>query len=222
MLQSSWNRCWRGLGAQGDGMALLRKLISAYEEPQRKYHTVQHLSECIDLLTRNMDLANAPAEVEAAIWFHDAIYDVRANNNEERSEAWAKKELLAAGVHPDKVERIKAHISATRHVTEPQGADQQLLVDIDLSILGAPRHRFDEYEAQVRSEYDWVPEFLYRKKRKKVLTEFLARSSIYSTGRLHDQLERQARANLAYSIQKLGTMSLLQRVSTWFSSRRVQ
>jgi predicted metal-dependent HD superfamily phosphohydrolase len=79
-----------------------------------------------------------------------------------------------------------------------------LLVDIDLSILGAPRPRFDEYEAQVRAEYGWVPGFLFRRKRREILAEFLARNPIYNTPRLRESLEGRARENLAYSLEQPG------------------
>lgn len=203
MLQSSWKRCWKSLGASGDGLALMQRLISAYEEPQRKYHTIQHLSECIALLERNLDLALEPAEVEISLWFHDAIYDVRASDNEAQSADWAERELRQAGVAPERIGRVTGHILATQHSALPRGHDQMLLVDIDLSILGAPRARFDEYEAQVRAEYGWIPELLFRRKRREVLAEFLARNPIYNTPRLRETLESQARENLAYSLQQL-------------------
>jgi predicted metal-dependent HD superfamily phosphohydrolase len=203
MLRSSWNRCWRGVSARGDGFALMQELISAYEEPQRKYHTTQHLSECLSLLAQHLDLAVEPGEVEIALWFHDAVYDVKANDNEAKSAAWAESELLMASVEPVRVERIKGHILATQHSAQPQGKDQQLMVDVDLSILGAPTPRFEEYEAQVRAEYEWVPEVIFRSKRKDILTEFLARRPIFNTAKLHEALEERARANLARSIGNL-------------------
>jgi predicted metal-dependent HD superfamily phosphohydrolase len=203
MLQSSWNRCWSALDASGDGNALMQRLVSAYEEPHRKYHTVQHLSECLSLLERNLDLAAEPGDVEMALWFHDAIYDIKASDNEARSAEWAERELTQAGVSSQRISRIREHILATRHAALPQGQDQMLLVDIDLSILGAPRGRFDEYEAQVRAEYGWIPGILFRRKRREVLAEFLARNPIYNTARLRQAREAQARDNLAYSIQRL-------------------
>lgn len=203
MLQSSWKRCWMGLHAQGDGLALMQELLSAYAEPQRKYHTVQHLSECLALLERHLDLAIEPAEVEISLWFHDAIYNVKASDNELKSAEWAEAELRKAGVSSDRIERIRQHILATRHAVLPEGQDQMLLVDIDLSILGTPRPRFMEYEEQVRAEYKWVPAFLFRNKRRAVLAEFLARDPIYNTPRLREALEHQARENLAYSLQQL-------------------
>lgn len=203
MLKSSWDRWWGEIGAQGKGLALMQKLISAYEEPQRKYHTVQHLTECLDLFSRHRQIAAEPAEVEATLWFHDAIYDVTAHDNEARSAAWAVEALSAAGVSPVHAERVRQHILATRHAVLPQGKDQALVVDIDLSILGAHRVRFEEYEVQVRAEYAWVPEPLFRQRRAEVLAEFLARTPIYNTAPLRDALEHQARENLAQSLQHL-------------------
>ncbi len=178
----------------------MHRLVSAYEEPPRKYHTVQHLSECLLLLSRYRDLAVEPAEVEVALWFHDAIYNVTAHDNEARSAHWAVEELSKAGVMAERIERVRHHILATRHAVLPEGQDQELLVDMDLSILGAPRARFEEYEAQVREEYAWAPEALFRQRRAEVLAEFLARNPIYNTALLRIALERQARENLAYSL----------------------
>jgi predicted metal-dependent HD superfamily phosphohydrolase len=85
----------------------------------------------------------------------------------------------------------------------PGTPDQQLLVDIDLSILGAPQARFDEYERQVRREYAWVDEPIFRSVRSSILKEFLARPSIYSTTSFRDRLENSARENLKRSIAAL-------------------
>jgi predicted metal-dependent HD superfamily phosphohydrolase len=80
-----------------------------------------------------------------------------------------------------------------------------LMIDIDLAILGAPRLRFDEYEAQIRAEYGWVPGFIFRRKRREVLSEFLARDPIYSTPALRNELEAQARENLIHALRRLGS-----------------
>lgn len=181
----------------------MQQLLQAYAEPQRRYHTPQHLAECLQLFDETRDLAAQPAEVEIALWFHDAVYDVTAGDNEARSADWAERELRAAGVDEARIARIRELILATRHATLPQGQDACLLVDIDLAILGAPRPRFEAYEAQVRAEYAWVPEPLFRRKRRDILQEFLARRPLYRTPRLQARLEAQARANLAWSLQQL-------------------
>jgi predicted metal-dependent HD superfamily phosphohydrolase len=92
---------------------------------------------------------------------------------------------------------------ATRHTAVPGGTDAGILVDIDLSILGAAPERFDQYERQVREEYAWVPDFLFRRERKAILKEFLARPRIFSTTHFRDRYEQQARSNIERSLERL-------------------
>ena len=199
-LAASWRRAWRGIGAADDGDALHASLISAYREPHRRYHTLQHLAECIELFDRVGALAPHAAEVEVGLWFHDAVYDVQRSDNEARSADWLGEAADASGIAGDVTQRICALIMATRHAALPRGADAQLLVDIDLAILAADEARFAEYERQIRAEYAFVPEATFAARRRAVLAGFLARERIYSTPRLHDELERRARANLAKAI----------------------
>jgi predicted metal-dependent HD superfamily phosphohydrolase len=84
----------------------------------------------------------------------------------------------------------------TTHDATPQTLDEQLLVDIDLSIIGAEDQRFAEFERQVREEYSFVPGFLFRMKRKTILKTFLERPRIYSTSHFSALLEGKARRNL--------------------------
>lgn len=202
-LAAGFERAWTALGAVGGrarATALAGRLLAAYAEPQRHYHAVQHLRECIGLLDTVRELAEQPAEVELALWFHDAIYSVTQGGNEAASAQWARDELAAAGVAAARIARIEALILATRHDAAPQDADQRLLVDIDLAILGAPRARFDEYERQIRAEYAHVPEALFTARRREILQGFVARPAIYATERFRASHERAARENLARAI----------------------
>ncbi|MCW1938109.1 hypothetical protein OMD46_20460 [Pseudomonas sp. MDMC_285] len=45
-LPSSWASAWSDLGLQPPS-GLFEKLVRAYEEPQRHYHSLQHLRECL-------------------------------------------------------------------------------------------------------------------------------------------------------------------------------
>jgi predicted metal-dependent HD superfamily phosphohydrolase len=198
-LAHSWQRAWGQLDLHApDG--LLERLLAAYNEPHRRYHTQQHLAECLEHLTAAYGLASEPGEVEIALWFHDAIYALRGTDNEQRSAGWAVKELAACGATAATQARIHALIMATCHNAVPSDPDQQLLVDIDLAILGAAPVRFSEYDRQVREEYSWVPGLLYRIKRKAVLKHFLRRERLYNTDHFQERYEDQARINLKTAI----------------------
>jgi len=203
-LQANWNAAWRAVGIARADDALRIELQHSYSEPQRHYHTLQHLGECLEWFEREKELAERPGEVALALWFHDAIYDVHAHDNEARSADWARSAMLEHGATKEAAERVHALIMATRHDAVPQGRDAELLIDIDLSILGAERARFDEYERQVHAEYAFVPDEIRLPRRRAILQRFLAREAIYTTPRMHALLEAQARANLARSIAASG------------------
>lgn len=203
LLAESWARAWRGLGAPGDGAVVQAALLTRYAEPHRAYHTLQHLAECLAAFEPLRGLAPHPAEVEAALWFHDAIYDVHRADNEEQSARWACDALEAAGVTNEVAGRVEQLVLATRHSAIPQGADAGLLIDIDLAILGADAARFAEYERQIRVEYAHVPEPQFGTRRRAILQSFLDRPAIYSTPHLRSMLEARARANLAHSISAI-------------------
>ena len=182
-------------------------LLERYREPQRHYHTVQHLDECFERWPEVRAQSAHPAEVELALWFHDAIYDTHRQDNEALSAALALAAALGLGVAQESAQRLSDLILCTRHAVEPEGADAEALIDVDLSILGAAPARFAEYETQVRREYAWVPEDTFRKRRAEILEQFLARRYIYSTGIFRERYEASARANLARSLATLGRAS---------------
>jgi predicted metal-dependent HD superfamily phosphohydrolase len=182
---------------------VFEEVVARYAEAHRHYHTVRHLEECFDVLERVRREAERPGEVELALWFHDAVYDTKRHDNEERSAEWAQSVTAEAGVDASVGQRVAALIMATRHDATPVGADACALVDVDLSILGAEPLRFDEYERQVREEYRWVPEPVFRRERRKILRRLLARPALFNTARMRESHERRARANLERSLARL-------------------
>jgi predicted metal-dependent HD superfamily phosphohydrolase len=199
-----WQRLWSALGARSVNGGLFNQLVRAYGEPQRHYHTLQHLRECLAHCEAAAALARRPAEVELALWFHDAVYDPQRQDNEERSADWAVRSIRAAGCDEEVAQRVRALVLATRaHQAEGDDPDTQLLLDIDLAILGASPARFAEYERQVRAEYGHVPQPRWREGRARVLGGFLARPRLYATAPFHDALEAGARANLGRALAAL-------------------
>ena len=196
--QRSWQRAWTALGLNAPE-GLMQELMDAWAEPQRHYHSQQHLRECLALLEPSLDLAQHPGEVELALWFHDAVYIPQGKGNEARSADWAVAALAQAGAGCEVRQRVRALIMATCHDAVPMDVDARLLVDIDLAILGTDPARFAEYDAQVREEYRWVPDLTYRTRRGEVLAGFLARPAIYGTDRFRERFEAQARENLRHA-----------------------
>jgi predicted metal-dependent HD superfamily phosphohydrolase len=202
-----WKATWQELGVSFTPAlhAAFGDLIARYSEPHRKYHTVRHLDECFAKLGELRALVEHPAEVEIALWYHDAIYEQRSNQNEARSAELAAAIVRNTGGSAESVQRISDLIMVTRHAAVPQGDDAKVLVDVDLSILGESPERFDEYERQVREEYSWVPEFLFKQERRKILEAFLARPAIFSTDLFRERYDAQARANIGRSLRQLSS-----------------
>lgn len=198
-----WERLWRALNAQGDPLPWYERLRAAYAEPQRHYHNQQHIAECLAEFDGARHLVRQPEAVEAAIWFHDAIYKPRAADNEEQSAALAAHCLAEAGVSPTLSDKVGQLVMATKSHNSGADADTAVMVDVDLSIFGQSEERFLEYEAQIRKEYAWVPKIIFAPKRAQILEGFLKRERIYATDFFHAKYDASARQNLRLSISKL-------------------
>ncbi|TSE13880.1 hypothetical protein C1D09_001705 [Mesorhizobium intechi] len=192
--------------------ALKTELSALYDAPDRHYHNLAHIKAMLALAGDYRASLHDPDAVEAAIWFHDAIYDSKAKDNEARSAALAAQKL-ASRTDPERLYRIGAMILATATHQLPQfdddaaTRDASLFLDMDLSILGAAPDAFDAYERAVRREYDWVEEPMWRAGRGAVLKDFLARPRIFHTEEFHQRFEPQARLNMARSLEALQGLS---------------
>ena len=201
--RASWSAAWQGIGARTAGEDLHRRLVAAWSEGQRHYHTLQHLRECLEHLQAARAQAHRPDEIAVALWFHDAVYEPQREDNEARSAQWLRASAAEDGVPQAALERLHEMVMATVDHMPRDGADTQLLVDIDLSILGADPARFDESNHQIRREYGHVPEPEWKPGRRKVLQGFLERPRLYGTERFHAMLEARARDNLARELANL-------------------
>jgi predicted metal-dependent HD superfamily phosphohydrolase len=205
-LQARFRRAALDAGATGPCDAVFLELVARYREPHRRYHTLAHVGACLVWLDWFSGSAAHPEEVELALWFHDAVYALGEANNERRSAELARDRLTALGVRGEAVERIVSHVEATaRH--DADSGDAALVVDLDLTVLGARRRDFDAFERQIRLEYEHVPEAVYRTARGRVLEGFLSRARIYGIAPLHAEFEAAARTNLTRRIRELSAAS---------------
>lgn len=200
--EGRWIRTARALGIDPD-LPERDAVLARYAEPHRRYHTLRHLDECFERLEPVRAHAERVGEIDVALWYHDAVHDPLASDNEARSADLAVRAMQRAGLGGTACDRVRALIMATRHDALPAPGDAALLVDVDLGILAAEPARFDEYEEEIRAEYAWVPGPLFRSKRREVLSGFGARERIYVSGAF-DGDERRARENLGRSIVRFG------------------
>ena len=187
---------------------LKHELSALYGAEGRHYHNFGHIEAMLALAAHYRASLHDPEAVEAAIWFHDAIYDSTAKDNEAQSAALAEKKL-AGRADPERLRRILAMIIATathelpRLDDEHSVRDAALFLDMDLSILGAAPQVFDAYEQAIRREYGWVEEPMWRVGRGAVLRNFLARQHIFHTDEFRQRFEQKARRNMARSLKSL-------------------
>lgn len=189
-----WQSLWNRFAIQGDAEAWHTKLTTAYQEPQRAYHTLQHLNECLLAFdeAKACGLMQKPDLIEMALWFHDAVYDPQGSDNEALSAQMAV-EALGDSETSREIARL---IMLTKSHQPGEGQDDAWIIDIDLTIFAQSYERVQEYEQQIRQEYAWVPEAVYREKRPEILTRFLNRGHIYLTPWAQDRYEAKARENL--------------------------
>jgi predicted metal-dependent HD superfamily phosphohydrolase len=184
------------------------RLMAIYSGADRHYHDLRHIEALLALANEHAREIADNAAIEAAIWFHDAVYDTAKSDNEGQSAELATK-LLAGAADNERLEGIAAMIRASANhrvplsMQRPAADDCALFLDMDLAILGSPAAEFAAYERAVRREYDWVPEKQWRAGRSQVVRNFLARPFIYASPQFRRSHEAAARSNLTRSLALL-------------------
>ena len=189
------------------GPAVLDDLKVRYAEPHRAYHVWAHVQALLGWADRLGDALEDRDRVDAAILFHDAVYDPRRSDNEARSAA-----LLATcpdlsltrdqrGDAMRMVQATAAHVPPA-DLDPALRSDLELFLDMDLSILGSSSDRFDAYERQVRFEYAHVADDDFTRGRQAVLTSFLNRPTLYFSVWGRDMFVAQARRNIDRSLTR--------------------
>ncbi len=187
---------------------LLDALKARYGEPQRHYHTWAHIESLLANFRRWESHFHRPEPVLWALYWHDAIYDPRASDNEEQSARLLEQEA-AGHLAPEDIAFAAQIIRATaghrvpEGLTGPDADDLSLFLDLDLSSFAALESDFAQKQHDIRAEYDFVPDERFRIARKAILKDFLGRETLYLTDLAHAEWDQQARANLARAISGL-------------------
>lgn len=191
VLRKEWNKRRRSSNSN----EVFEMLVSAYSEEHRHYHNLQHVSEMLDILP------NCSNALYMAVCFHDAAYDPKLKDNEEKSAELAEKCCLSFGYAPEFGKEVASLIMATTHKKVPETEEGKLMADADLSIFAYDR--IMDYEAGIRKEYSFYTDEAYYPVRVWVLESFLARPFIYHTEKFREEYEEKARGNLKVLIGEL-------------------
>ncbi|MEV0172870.1 hypothetical protein AB0I00_17345 [Streptomyces sp. NPDC050803] len=195
----------RGLGTPGpDPVPYAENLLARWQEPQRRYHTLAHLTSVLDHIDVLEKHANDPDVVRLAAWFHDAVYLPDRSENEERSAHLAERALPEAGVPETKAGEVARLVRLTvTHDPADDDHDGQVLCDADLAILAAPPSAYAAYTAAVREEYHFVPSDAFREGRAAILRQLLALPRLFRTPHGAGHWEATARYNLTSELEML-------------------
>src|SRR5688572_15448512 len=97
-MNDRWQTLWLKLEAPRVPQDALGELMRAYSSPDRYYHNLTHIQDCLSVFDQTSSLVAHPEEVELAIWFHDAVYDTRRSDNEQKSAEWAEAVIEQSGL----------------------------------------------------------------------------------------------------------------------------
>ncbi len=175
------------------------EIIQKYSEKNRHYHNLTHISEMLNLAQQFENQLLQFDAVCFSIWFHDIIYQATQKDNETKSAIFAQQKMRQMQIPENVVSKVYFYILTTKtHQIHSEETDLTYFLDFDLAILGASPEKYAKYCHAIRQEYEYVPLFIYRKARKKILQNFLNRPKIYH--QLTD-LEEIARQNIQRELQ---------------------
>ncbi len=212
-LQQRFITLWQRLGVDytPDLATAGDVLIAAYDAQGRAYHNKTHLQDVLqkldwarEALPQSGDMGTMPVAeqhrlfdtIELALWYHDAVYDAKAADNEAQSRDLLLHDAKKFGLAPMIADAAASLIDLTADHKKASTLEERIMMDCDLSILGAPADIFSTYDRGIRQEYNHIPAPIYKAARRLVLAGFLNQPQIFKTTAFHDRLETAARENL--------------------------
>ncbi len=202
-LNRQWQKCWtdRSIFKQQEIDQIWQLIITAYTEPSRHYHNLNHIHHVLNIVEGFCDRLQNPTAVLFAVWFHDFVYEPQASDNEIQSAKFAAQVLTDMSQSIELVDRVQQLILATQgHQIDPDDFDLCVFLDADLAILGADPDQYQTYYRSIRREYSWVSDAAYQVGRIKVLESFLQRDRLYYTDTFFNELDSIARLNMQQEI----------------------
>lgn len=208
-LQHTFSHLLQEVGADENQAAKAwQELSTLYQEPGRYYHTLRHIDHMLREMETQLPDSLQSVELQLSIWYHDVVYDPKSKENELRSAEICKEVLhKISNLSEERINRIYTNILSTKgHQVLATGVhvvENEFMLDIDLSILGASKEKYHGYSEDIRKEYIHIPLPDYKLGRSQVLQSFLQREEIYFSDLFKKLYEEKARKNLEWEIQSL-------------------
>ncbi|WP_158975034.1 hypothetical protein [Cellulophaga sp. L1A9] len=181
--------------------ACWKALELKYSATSRHYHNLEHLAYMFALLETVKSKVEHLDALLFAIYYHDSIYSITKSDNEHQSALYFKKMISKTSF--DAITEVMDLIEATKEHKLSKDHDTNVLLDLDLAVLGEKPENYLIYAKAILKEYYIYPDFMYRKGRKKVLMNMLNLEGIYKTDFFKTQFEATARENLSAELKRL-------------------
>lgn len=181
---------------------LFQKITNAYQQSGRCYHNIEHIAALVTYIDDQDVSKEERITLLLAAFYHDLVYLPGSKSNEERSAQLLEVDFALNEVNPELIATASRIIQETQNHESTEGLSQ-LFLDMDVSILGADPDRYLKYCAQIRREFQNIPEFLYRKGRKRFVEQMLAKPFIFQTNKFRILLEKQAIYNLSEELKRM-------------------
>ena len=139
-------------GAHENSIMVYNDLCTRMSEPQRFYHTLEHVDELLTLAT---EAGIDSPWLDATIWFHDAVYHPGEADNEAASARLATATMPRLGLTDEASARVHTAILASKD-HKASDPDVMAFLDLDMAILGSTPARYTRYAADVRREFGHI------------------------------------------------------------------
>lgn len=180
-----------------------KSIINKYNENNLAYHNIEHIEYCLNQLDSISIKIESKKEIELAIWFHDIVYNPYGKDNELKSAEMAMEFLVSNNQDDSTVSLVYDLIIATKHSNKAKNPQEQIIMDIDISIFGESSAKYINYSKNIRKEYSLVPLFIYTSKRKEILNSFLSHERLFQSDYFFEKYENNARLNIIEEIKTL-------------------
>ncbi len=193
-------------------------VLARHREPHRRYHGERHVRWVVrhaQQLAAQLEAQHADGNprvdlgaVIAAAFYHDAVYDPQASDNELASARLACDVLKRCGWDAGRADAVANMIEATAGHTDSSIVDAAdlstaVLLAADLAVLAADPAGYNTYVNGIRVEYSHVAEPDWVIGRSAVLHRFIDRDRIFPEALALEEWEARARANIAAELAAL-------------------